>query len=252
MYSLPLVRIRLLITTQVSNIKRESGSNPELSRSCKFSGDYLVTLQQLAANVKPQSVGGYIGDMVKSGNYVFAASRDSGLVAINATTYGFEKRMKGVTMGPVNGLSGSVWVTADSNLIRINGDNLSADTVKLPIKTYSSYGAWHSSSLATSTAESAVFIMRNGSFSGGREVYKYVNGNKESVSKPFITLPEGQYSYGAGIGYDGQHNELIVTTLNGQYTGNINRVLVYNASTGELKKTLTYNGWYFPAMLVFH
>jgi hypothetical protein len=228
------------------------GINSETGLLGTGSGVYLVTLSRLAANAKLQSVTGYIGNMVKAGNNVFIASKDSGLVVINAGDYGFTKRMKGVTMGPVTSLDGKVWVTADSSLIGINPATLTTDTIKLPVKTYSGWGAWRSTSITTSTAENAVFIMRNASFSGGREIYKYVNGNKASVEKPFITLPEGQYSYGAAVGYDGQHNELIVTTLNGQFTGDVNRVLIYNAATGELKQTLTYTGWYFPAMTVFH
>lgn len=216
------------------------------------SGVYLLGLAPLAVNAKLQNVTGYVGNMVKAGNNVYIASRDSGLVVINAGDYGFVKRVKGVNMGPVTGIDGNVWVTADSNLIRINSATLNTDTVKLPIKTYSGWGAWRSTSMAVSTSENAVFIVRNGSFSGGREIYKFVNSNKASVDKPFITLPEGEYSYGAAVGYDGRHNELIVTTVNGQFTGDINRVHFYNAATGELKKTLTYTGWYFPAMTVLH
>lgn len=228
------------------------GVNDNLGLLGTSKGVYLLGLSPLSAGTRLDGVSGAMGDMVKAGDYVFAASQTYGLAVINTTTFAVTKTIANVRMGPVTGYDGNVWVTGDSVLVRINKETLAADTVKLPIRTYSAWSAWHSTSMAASTSENAVFFIQNGSFSGGTNVYKYISGNPNSVAVPFITLPDGQYSYGAGIGYNKTNNELIITTLNGAYTGNVNRVLIYDAATAVLKKTLTYNGYYFPAMPVFH
>ena len=97
-----------------------------------------------------------------------------------------------------------------------------------------------------------MYIVRNNGFAGGTQLYRYVIGNAASLTTPFITLPSGQFFYGAGAAYNKDKNELVLTTINGAFTGDTNRILIYDASTAVLKKTLTYTGWYFPAMPVFH
>jgi len=155
-------------------------------------------------------------------------------------------------MGPIVSKDGNVWVIGANNLIRINAATLATDTVKLGFNASSTWGAWHSTSMAASTMENTIFFEENKAFSGNTRLYRYKIGDTASLSQPFITLPAGQYFYGAGVGYRKETNQLVLTTINGALTGDVNRVLLYDANTGALQKTYTYNGWYFPAMPVFH
>lgn len=216
-------------------------------------GLYLLGLSPLSLGAKVTEITGAIGDMAKTGAYLFIGSQKSGLVVLNNNTFSTAKSFANVQMGPVvSGDGANVWAIAGNNLLKINAQTLAADTVKLAFTAVSPYGAWRSTAITSSTKENAVFYAENKSFTGATKIYKYVVGNTTSATTPFITLPEGQYCYGKAVSYNKVADELIVTTLNGAYTGNINRVLFYNATTGELKKTLTYNGWHFPAMPVFY
>lgn len=216
-------------------------------------GLYLLGLSPLTLGAKVTELTGAIGDMVKTNTYTFVASQRNGLVVLNNNTFSTVKSFASVQMGPVvSGDGNSVWAIASNNLLKINTQTLVADTVKLAFNAVSPYGAWRSTAMTTSTKENAVFFAENKSFTGATKIYKYLPGNTASAITPFITLPEGQYCYGKAVAYNKTADELIVTTLNGAYTGSTNRVLFYDATAGTLKKTLTYEGWHFPAMPVFY
>ncbi len=215
-------------------------------------GVYPVALPALTVGAKVAGVAGYTGDMLKAGSYVFVLSATDGIVALNSSTYAVVKKFGAANLAFAAGNDGGVYATNADSLIRIDPVSLGRTAIKLPFTVPSPWGAWRHAAITASTQENAVYIVRNNGFAGGTQLYRYVIGNTASLSTPFITLPSGQFFYGAGAAYNKHKNELVITTLNGSFTGNINRVLIYNASTGALKKTLTYNGWYFPAMPVFH
>lgn len=227
------------------------GLNSNLGLLGTSNGIYQLSLSPLAVGTKLTGATGAIGDMTRSGNYIFAASQTSGTVVLNAGTYAVAGTLSGTQMGPLVGKDSSVWVIGGNNLIRINPVTLAKDTIKLSFNAASIWGAWHSTSMAASTQENAIFFEENKVYSGNTRLFKYIVGNTASLTQPFIILPTGQYFYGAGVGYNKQSNELVLTTINGAFTGSINRILIYDAGTGVLKKTYTYNGWYFPAMPVF-
>lgn len=215
-------------------------------------GVYPITLPSLAVGTKISGVAGYTGDMLKIGSYVFVLSQTDGIVALNSSTYAVVKKFGAANLAFAAGKDGAVYATNSDSLIRIVPSTLARTAIKLPFTVPSPWGAWRHAGITASTQDSAIFIVRNNGFAGGTQLYRYVIGNAASLTTPFITLPTGQYFYGAGAAYNKEKNELVVTTLNGSFTGSINRVLIYDATTTTLKKTLTYNGWYFPAMPVFH
>lgn len=215
-------------------------------------GVYPITLPSLAVGTKISGVSGYTGDMLKLGSYIFVLSQTDGIVALNSSTYAVVKKFGAANLGFAAGKDGAVYATTADSLVRIDPATLTRTAVKLGFTVPSPWGAWRHAGISASTQESAIYIVRNNGFAGGTQLYRYVIGNAASLTTPFITLPTGQYFYGAGAAYNKETNELVATTLNGSMTGNINRVLIYDATTTTLKKTLTYNGWYFPAMPVFH
>ncbi|KAA2239970.1 DUF5074 domain-containing protein [Chitinophaga agrisoli] len=216
-------------------------------------GVYPVTLSPLSIGTKISGISGYTGDMIKAGSYVFALSQTDGVVAINTSNNTVAQKFGIANLAFAAGKDGNVYYTTSDSLIRINPVTLARTRiVKLPFTTPSPWGAWRHAAIASSTVDSAIYIVRNNNFAGGTQLYRYIFNTPSSITTPFITLPNGQFFYGAGVGYNKDKNELALTTINGSITGDVNRILIYNASTAVLKKTLTYNGWYFPAMPVFH
>jgi hypothetical protein len=216
-------------------------------------GIYPVNLKTLGLGAKLGGVTGTVGNMLKAGDYVFAHSSKDGMVVLDAVTYGVVKIPTKATIGFVQAKDGDLYAVKDSLLMSINPATLKLDSVKMKFKAVSPWGAWRSVSMAASTKDNSVYIIEPGKgWAYGNKLYRYNVGNAASLNEPFITLPEGQYFYGAGVAYDARGNQLVITTINGSMSGNVNRVLFYDAATGELKKTVTYHGWYFPAMIVFH
>jgi hypothetical protein len=215
-------------------------------------GVYPITLPGLVTGTKLSGVSSYTGDMIRAGNYVFVHAQTEGIVAYNASTLTVAGSFGTANLCFAKGKDGAVYAATSDSLVRINPTSLARTAVKLPFTTPSPWGAWRHSAITASTTDSAIFIARNSGFAGGTTLYRYVIGNTASLTTPFITLPAGQYFYGAGAAYDSSNNTLVITTINGSFTGSVNRVLRYNASTGALINTNVFNGWYFPAMPVFH
>lgn len=215
-------------------------------------GVYPIALPGLTVGTKLTGVSSYTGDMIKAGNYIFVHAETEGIVAFNAGTM-----VKAGSFGLANlafalGKDGNVYAANTDSLICINPVTLARTAVKLPFSTPDPWGAWRHSAITASTVDNAIYIVRNVGFTGGTTLYRYVIGTPSSLSTPFITLPSGQYFYGAGAAYDKSNNTLVLTAIDGPFTGSVNTISRYNASTGAAINSVVYNGWYFPAMPVFH
>lgn len=257
----PLVVADALTLKETGRIDKPAGGDAmtfvgiDNTRGLLSAGDgiYPINLNTLALGAKLSGVTGIVGNMLKAGDYVFAHSGKDGMVVLDAATYDVVKIPAKATIGFVRAKNGDVYAAKDSLLMSIHPATLKLDSVKMKFRAAEPWGAWRSVSMAASTRDNSVFIIEPGkNWAYGNKLYRYTVGNAASLDAPFITLPEEQYFYGAGVAYDARTNELVITTINGPYSGNVNRVLFYDAVTGALRKTVTYNGWYFPAMIVFH
>ena len=208
----------------------------------------------VGAKLAGPSISGQVGDMILSGNYVFALSATSGVVVINASTHAIAKTIAGMVVGFTKTSDGTVWAAGGTSLLKIDPTTLDTATIALPFTVNSSWDAWHPGSITASTSENAVFIANNGTFTGGTTIYKYIVGTPSSVASPFITINSGDELYGSGIGYDASNNTLVVTTVQSGGLNNysVNDLDIYNAGTGSLISDLNYSGFWFPAIAVFH
>lgn len=214
-------------------------------------GIYPLNLNTLFVGGKIAGISGTVGNMLQSGDYIFAHTAVDGLVVLDVATYGIVKKPYKATIGFVEAKDGLIYGAKDSLLMSIHPQTLKLDSVKMPFRAVSPWGAWRSVNMTASTKDNIVYIVRPGAGWGyGNKLYRYVAGDAASIHEPFITLPDEQYFYGSGVTYDHRNNELVVTTINGQFSGSTNRLLFYDATTGTLKKTVTFEGWYFPAMVV--
>lgn len=217
-------------------------------------GLYLINPTTLELGAQVDGISGQVGDLMKVGNYIFALSQSKGVVIINATTNAIEKTITGAVVGFAKTTDGSVWAGGGTTLFKINSTDLTVENITVPFTIYGSWGAWHPGSITASTRENAVFLAKNGTFSGGREIYKYIPGNAATLTQPFITLPTGKSLYGSGVAYDPAKNKVILTTV---LTGfgesfKTNNMYFHDATSAALSDTYTYTGYYFPSIIVFH
>ncbi|KFF16257.1 DUF5074 domain-containing protein [Flavobacterium hydatis] len=214
-------------------------------------GIFKLNLNTMEVNGQIEGVTGQVGDIVKANGYIFALSASKGIIVINASTLAVEKTIPGMVLGFAVTDDKKVWAAGGKNLISIDSNTLEVKEIALGFQAYGSWGAWHPGSITA--AKNDVFIAKNGSFSGGKEIYKYT-GTPESLATPFITLTNSNILYGAGIGYDRKKNALVVNTLNSGFGVNfsINNLYLFNADSGEKTASVNFSGYYFPAVSVFH
>lgn len=214
-------------------------------------GIFKLNLNTMEVSGQIDGITGQVGDIVKSSGYIFALSASKGVIVINASTLAIEKTIPGMVLGFAVTDDKKVWAAGGKNLISIDSNTLEVKEIPLGFQAYGSWGAWHPGSITA--AKNDVFIAKNGSFSGGKEVYKYT-GTPESLTAPFITLTNSNILYGAGIGYDRKKNTLVLNTLNEGFGVNfsINNLYLFNADSGVKTASVNYSGYYFPAVSVFH
>jgi len=212
-------------------------------------GLYVVDLNSLEVGTQISGISGQVGDMIKAGNYIFVLSQTQGLVILSASTYAVIKKIAGMQVGFARTKDGAVWVAGGTKLNRIDPATLEVTPIDVPFTVYGSWGAWHPGSITASSNDNTVYLAKNGSWSGGKEIYRY-NGTATSLQSPFITLPEGRALYGAGLGFDARLDRVVVTTVKSGY--NFNDLYFYDPQTGAEKKNISYTGYYFPAVPVFH
>lgn len=214
-------------------------------------GIFKLNLNTMELNGQIEGVTGQVGDIVKANGYIFALSSSKGVIVINASTLVVEKIIPSMVLGFAVTDDKKVWAAGGKKLISIDSNTLEVKEIAIAFQAYGSWGAWHPGSIVA--AKNNVFIAKNGSFSGGKEIYKY-NGDVASLATPFVTLTQSNILYGAGIGYDRKKNSLVVNTVNEGFGTNfaINNLYLFNADSGVKKETVSYSGYYFPAVSVFH
>ena len=214
-------------------------------------GIFKLDLNTMEVNGQIEGITGQVGDVVKANGYIFALSASKGVVVINASTLAVEKTIPSMVLGFAVTDDKKVWAAGGKKLISIDSNTLEVKEIAINFQANGSWGAWHPGSITA--AKNDVFIAKNGSFSGGKEVYKY-NGTAESLNAPFVTLTNSNILYGAGIGYDRKKNTLVVNTVNEGFGANfaINNLYLFNADSGVKTGTVNFSGYYFPAVSVFH
>ena len=127
-------------------------------------GIFPLSLPSLAVGTKlaGTSISGQVGDMIKSGNFIFTLSASAGCVILNASTNAIVKTIAGVVVGFTKTTDGAVWCAGGTTLTRIDPSTLATTTVTLPFTANNSWAAWHPGSITASTSQNAIFIVNNG------------------------------------------------------------------------------------------
>lgn len=214
-------------------------------------GIHKVNLETLVVDGPIPGISGQIGDMIKVGEHIFLLSQQEGVIIIDASSYEVEKRISGMALGFAKTEDNTVWVAGGTTLVKINPSTLETEEIELGFRANGSWGAWHPSSITASS--NTVFIAKNGSFSGGNEIYSYTN-DSSSLQNPFIKLPETEVLYGPGLAYNSHSGQLIVRTVRDGWGENFsyNKLHFYSSDSGNLEKSVSYDGYYFPGVPVFN
>lgn len=185
-------------------------------------------------------------EMYNATNNVFVAS-PTGTYILKKTDWSLTKSFSDVNQGFVSLPNGKIVGGNAMGLVLINPTTF--DTTHANAATAPSYNEWGftPSSITASTKSNTVYFA-----SDGNKIFRYIDGDKSSLSAPFITLPSNHYFYGAAVRYDKTTDQLIVIATGSTWGDNNNALYFYDATSGALKKTISYTHYYFPALIVFH
>ena len=216
-------------------------------------GVYAVDLNTLAVKYRLQSLPAVnSGELLKSGNYVYVL-QDKAAKIISTANFSFVKSFAGFTQGFVQTPNGKIWASTANRLFSIDS-KLDTVGVAVPVN-ISSWGLDAPTKLTASTKENAVF------FTAGKNIYKYVDGQPQSMAQPFITIDIDPFMIYGVARYDKNKDHIVVNGIKG-YGGaaGVNYLMMYNASTGALVKKIQYgndgsvvdfNHIHFPALTIF-
>ena len=217
-------------------------------------GVYQIDLNTLAVGTKITTVGAVnTGDMHKKGDYIYLL-QSNGAKIVSATNYSFVKGFSSINRGFAQTPNGKVWASTGTRLIAIDNK---LDTVGVPLAvSVGSFGVDAPTRITASTKENAVF------YHSGKEIYKYVDGNVQSLAQPFIKITEDPFMVYGAIRYDKNKDYIVVNGIQGYGAAStVNYLLMYNATTGTLVKKVKYGGdglttdftkIYYPGLSVFH
>ena len=212
---------------------------------------------------------GQIGMMARVGKYVFAAKQSTGVLVIDPETDEVVKTIENTGIGGLTvDRNGTVWATAQSDIVRINPVTLESETQALPNSMVSPWGSWMADKMCADPDEDALYYAYGGSWPNSEtQIGKLVIGEDGTLSEDAdfaFTMPaaatEGrkQLMYGK-IDIDPQSGYLIATTTQDGYGANYsyNWLHYIDCETGEVAKTVTLtsdtgeNYYWFPALPVF-
>jgi hypothetical protein len=216
-------------------------------------GVYKLNLSPLSVGAKLAGITGETGAMRKEGNYIFVLNQSQGLVVLNQSDLSIAKKIAGMNQGLSKTPDGGLWVAGGNALVKMNTTTLDTNKVTLPFSLGNPWFAWNVGTVTTSSTENAVFIAKTMPWgAGGNQIYKYITGNSASLQSPFATIPTGKEFYGAGVAYKAAGNEIVVTAIQSGYGQNYkyNSLYFYDAATATLKKTVSYEYFYFPALMI--
>lgn len=132
--------------------------------------------------------------------------------------------------------------SSGNNLVKIKSDLSIEKTPFSSDYSPSNFGTYREASFCGT--EEALFYIAKG------QIYK-CTFDDAMPGKPFITYSkEGYGFYGAGIRVNPKTNEVVATYLTGDYQKNL--IVRFNGTTGEKLSEIMFDGYYFPATVIFN
>jgi hypothetical protein len=214
-------------------------------------GIYAVNLSEFTLGDKIEDVGGEVGNMIVLNGKLFALKSKS-LIVIDIATLTKEETfpISNNAGGLVKDKNDMIWVGSKSQLLKVNPENLSSETIDLTdgVSVNPSFGwAWNAGSLTYSKENHSLYFVNGGGWSP-RSVGRY--NIAEKTTEKLFSIDSDYMIYGAGTYIDPVSNKLYVTAIQGfGQAANFNRLYVY-ALDGTKERVLDYEHFYFAALCV--
>lgn len=198
---------------------------------------------------------GQIGDMVKSGKYVFATNLRIGVLIIDTETDKVVKTIPATNIQTVaQSADGRVWYANPNTITPIDPETLEeGETYTIPGSITCSSGSWRKGNLLSSTVSNTL-LWGSGTF------YRW---DLDEVSDPATLTPVYTHtskiddiSYGGAYatpGYDDRTDTYMFASMPGFGTSALQNYYHFiDATTGEVKSRIKLpEYWWFPAMPIF-
>ncbi len=224
--------------------------NTALMSSSK--GLYSINLAEM--KVSKKLFEGTYGDLFVENGYAYAVSRDRGLEIIKIADFSVVKTIAGVQAGFAKTSNNKLYAVGGNKLIEINLADNKTTEIQIPFSVNGAWGAWRPGSICSSNANE-VFIAKVGSWGGGQEIFRYVDGDATSLNKAFAKGTGNDAFYGAGIGFDKVNNMLLANFVDSGWGASYskNRLVSFDVTTGAEKSRYVYpkEHYWFPSMFVF-
>lgn len=214
-------------------------------------GIKTLNLETLTFGNDIEGISGETGLMLKAENYVFVCQSNTISILEEGSI------IESISAEGINGiartLDGNVWVSAGTQIIKINPETLENEIINLPedLSIAGGDGAWNAGSFCASTTENALFFVKSNGWSGSNEIYKFETDDINSLNEPFATLAEDWILYGAGIRIHPISNEVYATAIKPGWGENskYNNLFIINGETGNTESSIGLEDYYwFPAM----
>lgn len=222
-------------------------------------GAYRLSLDPLVLGAAIEgTVGAQCGGVYATNNYLFVINQDEGIQIFSiANNYALVKTHPTGSVGFARSKDGSLWAADGGTLVKINPETLDIQEIALPsgVVINNSWGAWNAGSLCASPIENALFFTKAGMWGGGREIYRYVIGQIESLGTAFATSSVADDNfYGSGISVDPVSGDIVATFVKDGWGDSYsdNRLVVFDGRTGAEKSRTVFTGYWFPSMVLFN
>lgn len=192
------------------------------------------------------------GGVRVEGDYIFMINQGKGVLVYSKNSLAFVKRLGMASVGFAKTKDGNIWAANETQLLKINPQTLAVETVELPagVKINNTWGAWNMGPFCAAKDENALYFAKSGMWGGGKDIYKYVIGDASSLNAPFINGKTGDDFYGASIAVNPITGD-VVATYTAQYVYNDNRLVTFDAKTGQEKSRKLFGYYWFPAAIIF-
>lgn len=250
-----------------------AGVSPEKGYLGTSSGIYPLnltdyTVGELISGTQSEGnvYSGQIGEMVRMGDYLYAAAQNTGVLVIDIES---DAVVRTIDLPSVI----TIFATADGQLyaankddeaefVRIDTTDFSTEAINVQhesdnVKMTDSWGSWRRGMYAVAADGNAIYYAVS---SYGTRILRY-DFDTATLDYDFLILPEAENSkgqmsgmtlYGSGIALDPVTDKLILTTTGASFKFNSNWMLTADPATGEVEKICLLDDYYwFPAMTLF-
>lgn len=219
-------------------------------------GAHIINLSPLSMGaILEGTQGDQCGGIYVTDNNILVLSASKGILIYNKSTYALVKQHPKGEVGFAQTIDGSIWAAHQNTLLQINPITLEISEITMPqdLTINNSWGSWNAGPLCAAINENALYFTKSGSSAGGSEIYRYKVADINSLNSAFaISSAADDAFYGSGIGVDPTSGDILATMVKEGWADSFkdNRIVLFDGKTGQEKSRKTFQGFYFPAMIV--